>query len=348
MILLASCTTDKKVNPLLEDYGYTEVRPPSTLWPPGTIVTIARHAPLVLHPVCAPEDFLGSQLPVKVSISTDNELARKATGTFSLDANYLNRLKASGKYESLEDIKLTFSNVKVLEVFRATIFENLHKRSAGCAKAIQDVIDANEEMSFVTSVLQADVVMKAEFSKEAKLSAEAQVATELNLATQLGYKTSANNSVMGNSLYWGIRDNPRFAWLDTNGNPIKEVDDRSIIKMAALKAAEKTDGTLVAYSTPPELEEENRVYQAELKKGYSTNIFAALTTTGAPERPLSDLHTKNDKIRSFVLANLDDLAADVSKGDGEYIRSLAMLLNISDDSQHVFIREMQDRLIFQD
>lgn len=248
-IFIAGCT-NTNFGTLLAEYHYVEVRPPTTLWPPGTIVHVTRHDPLVLGVGCTADGFLGPNLLIKPSSSSSQDLARKASGTFSLDARYLETLKASGKYSDVEDIKLTFSNVSIFEVADETIFANLNNRTEACSKALSFRWTGRDEVSFVKSVLQADVIMQAKFSKETQLSASQKNAMLQSLAAELAinYSSSTNETMTGKSLYWGIRDEPRYAYMDRNGKLMAMVPD-PIIELAAMEAAKQSGGTLVAYSS---------------------------------------------------------------------------------------------------
>jgi len=341
LIPLAGCATQENIGSLLADYHYVEVRPPTTLWPPGSIVVITNRDPLVLGVVCPTDAFLGPVRP-NVSSSTNNELARKATNTFKVDARYLDQLKASGKYTSITNVNLKFSNVKVLELDRTKIFENLSKRTEGCSKAIKDALDNHEDISLVISVLQADVAIKAEFSSDANLSLQAKNNMLQDLATEIGAQstTSGSDTDEGNSLYWGIRDNQRFALLDTNGNVVKTIDKDSVIKHAAMAASKKSNGILVAYSSKPTItaNDDRRIY-AKHGESWLSSVFG---TTGTPD----DFSVANRDPDQFIIANADNLAMDISRGDGEYVRSLATILKVGKDDQRLFIEEMR-RQMFQ-
>src|SRR4029079_19685898 len=352
LLLIIGCTTQNSFNSLLRDYHYVEVRPPTTLWPPGSVVIVRERDPVVLEVVCKSQDFLGSHLTFNTSNSTTSELARKASSTFNMDASYLDQLKASGKYTEVQDVKLTYSNVKIIELDRGTIFDNLKNRQPGCSQALEDADNSKEIMSFVSSVLQADVVMRAEFSREFTGNAQAKSAILDNLAAEFGVNTTSSDksSVQGNALFWGIRELPHIAQLDANGKIRPKViraslsDDGREIENAAVAAAKKTNGTLVAYSSPSHANaaanyQEASIARREYKERMNQSSTFAMTTTPGPSG-FDDRRT----VSSFIGINAENILADLSKGDGEYIRSLATLLEVSSDNQEAFRAEMRETL----
>ncbi len=51
--------------------------------------------------------------------------------------------------------------------------------------------------------------------------------------------------------------------------------------------------------------------------------------------------TSNEKINKFVADNMDNLAKDISMGKGEYLNTLAVLMEVKEDSRVNFYKKLQ-------
>ncbi len=49
----------------------------------------------------------------------------------------------------------------------------------------------------------------------------------------------------------------------------------------------------------------------------------------------------NEKINLYVADNMDNLAKDMAKGNGEYLETLALLMNVSENEKQVFFTKLQ-------
>lgn len=49
----------------------------------------------------------------------------------------------------------------------------------------------------------------------------------------------------------------------------------------------------------------------------------------------------NEKINIYVADNMDNLAKDIAKGNGEYLETLALLMSVSDGDKQVFFSKLQ-------
>jgi hypothetical protein len=79
---------DRTLSAVVQKYAFIMIVPPSTLVPPGTIVTIVKDDPLVVGIICPARDALGAELQAKlqVSASASSKEAEELTGKFKLDA----------------------------------------------------------------------------------------------------------------------------------------------------------------------------------------------------------------------------------------------------------------------
>ncbi len=65
-------------------------------------------------------------------------------------------------------------------------------------------------------------------------------------------------------------------------------------------------------------------------------------TSGTLECKRPENLVKNDKLFRFVSENMDSVAADIASGNGEYLETVAELLNIPDEKRDKFYSRLQD------
>src|SRR5580693_3412404 len=72
----------RTVDHILQKYEFTELDPPSTLTPPGTLVVVNKAQPLVIGVICASSESLGARLTgaVLTSNSSSSKEAEELTG----------------------------------------------------------------------------------------------------------------------------------------------------------------------------------------------------------------------------------------------------------------------------
>lgn len=208
----AGCSS-QDIGSLLREYGYLELRPPSTLVPPGTVIHVRNRDPLVVGIICNQKASLGEKLSLETSRSVTSDLTSKASRTFKLSADYLNLLKAEAKYKYINNIELHLSNVSLYEIPDFIVLENFGNRRESCQKAIERRLSQGEEVTMIKAVLMADVVYNVEFETAVGLELGAKEAIVRQLAGELGADAGTANSqlVKGNSLFWGVVDDISLA-----------------------------------------------------------------------------------------------------------------------------------------
>ena len=204
-LLLQGCSNP--FGKVIGDYGYSELRPPNILVPPGTVVEIREYKPVVLDIVCTQEGSLGANFEVPESNTYDRELIKKLNELFAFDADYLRQIKGNIKLEKIKNIKLKFSNTAILQLSADAVFKNLGCRTVSCQKAIKVYLDEKRDVTMITSVLKADVEYRVDFEKEAGLGIEAkkEILKELGVELGISFKLSGEDQISGNGLFWGIR-----------------------------------------------------------------------------------------------------------------------------------------------
>lgn len=194
---------------VLKEYGYSELRPPSTLAPPGTIVHVKSKTPYEVSVICPPMEAFGPNFSPVPSDTKQTVLSSSTSKTFELDAGYLDLLKADSRYKDLKSIKVLLSNVKVPIITDEMVVKNVSNRSLTCAEAVKNRRSQKFDLTVVDSVLIADVVYSIEFDSKLNLSVEVKKGLIQGLSPKLGADSSTvtAESVNGKSLYWGISEN---------------------------------------------------------------------------------------------------------------------------------------------
>ena len=213
VLLMTGCSGT--IGSTLKTYKYAELRPPTNLIPPGTLVEVVEENPLVINIVCTQGNSLGVNFRVPESPTYNYDLVNSMSRTFEIDSGMLNRIRGEAKYKNIKKIKMTFSNVKISQLSADTVYASLNYRAGECQKAVDDYINDKRKITMVTPVLKADVTYDIEFEHGVDIKAELkeEIYKDLTPKLGLGIKNDGKERMSGEGLYWGIRDDARFATL---------------------------------------------------------------------------------------------------------------------------------------
>ena len=209
----------------LTQYGFVELRPPSTLLPPGTIVRLRSREPLQAQIVCTQKGALGATVEVQSSDSNSTSLGSRAEKSFQLEASAMPFLATKSAYQSIGSVVVQLSNVRVLEIADSTVYEGAAQRSESCRRAIDSLnADPATQVSMIKSVLAADVSYGVEFKTSETLDAGSRLALVKALAVDLGADADSATAeqVKGSSLFWGVTDEIRLAQLGEHAEAVAE------------------------------------------------------------------------------------------------------------------------------
>jgi hypothetical protein len=89
------------------------------------------------------------------------------------------------------------------------------------------------------------------------------------------------------------------------------------------------------------------------KSGLLANICAVTTngtsgnqtfgiTSGTSGCNSGDAVALNERLDKFVADNMDNLATDIAKGNGEYLDSLSVLMDVNDDNKAAFNNKLKN------
>ena len=207
----------------LTQYGFVELRPPSTLLPPGTIVLLRSRNPLRAQIVCTQKAALGSTVEVQSSDSKSTSLASQSEKAFRLDASAMPWLATKSAYQAIGGVVMQLSNVRLLEIPDTAVYEGAAQRSEACMRAVGDLHgDPANPVSMIKSVLAADVSYGVEFKTSASLDVGSRLALVRALALDLGADADSATAeqVRGSSLFWGVTDEIRLAQVGVHAEAL--------------------------------------------------------------------------------------------------------------------------------
>lgn len=72
---------------------------------------------------------------------------------------------------------------------------------------------------------------------------------------------------------------------------------------------------------------------------FGNQTFAITSGTSNAEKPADFWASK--KLHTYVAENMDNLATDIAKGDGEYLNTLAVLMEVPEDQRAGFYANLQ-------
>lgn len=255
LILILSGCGPATVGETISTYGYNEFRPPSTLYPPGTLIAIDHSGGVIVSRlICPASDVLGTD-PSTVTSHTQNiEITNKTDGQFDLSADYIKVLKADIKYKYLKDVTLKLNGASVIDIAYDKFW------SANPTEACKHTVEAVRKrmrLSLVTSVLQANVDYTLTFETGADATIQAQITKALSTTLVASGTVSYGNHISGIGLYWGLKEDGNlisdlFPELETNtlvaANPnssrihfARAQDPERLIPVKALLQASTSD-----------------------------------------------------------------------------------------------------------
>ena len=207
----------------LQRYDFRELRPPSRLVPPGTIVSLPDAGSARPRIICERAAALGPDFEAPFSPTADLKLTRDVTKELGIDGDYLSDLRTKAGYQSIKSIRLQLSNVYVAQVSWDRVVGAVLKRQrrAECWDAMELAHSEDVPMSMVEAVIRADVRFSVEYRRDLVVGADRRQIAE-SLAADLGLvgvhlKSVGSEEIEGNGLFWGIRDDQRLLAPDTVG-----------------------------------------------------------------------------------------------------------------------------------
>lgn len=200
-ILTASCTTN--LARTIKEMGHQELRPPTTLTPPGTIVVIRDASPLELAVVCTQEEVVKSR-DILRSRTESVKLAEKTKTSFHVGADYLVAYGIDVKESHLESVSLSMTDAQVLEIPDAAIAAGALALSPSCRQAIEVRRDHHRTVGLIKSALRANVVYTLAFDDTVDGTGKATLLSGLAIKLGGSVESTRASTIRGEGLYWGV------------------------------------------------------------------------------------------------------------------------------------------------
>lgn len=197
---------------ILKQNGFSELRPPSTYVPPGTVVYIRDRKPLHVGIVCDQASSLGEPRLLRSS-SMESRLNRVTTIRFDMSPRFIHRLLSGLRSQFVRSITFDLVNVQVLEISDSEVFRSVLNRSRDCWSAMHYRQIDGEALSLVKAAFRADVTFYVDFDREAGLNPGSREKLLGELAAGLGADAvdKSTNRMFGRNLIWGIVDDTSLA-----------------------------------------------------------------------------------------------------------------------------------------
>lgn len=211
-------TPDRTMSQVLAEYGFTELRPPSLLLPPGTLISPTSDSPLIAEIICPQRNALCEETSIEASPTATSDLRKQFSGRMVMSQDYVDSLRLESRFNALRSISMSLSNVAVLEISDDIVFDCIADRKSSCRQAVQSRLDGGLPVSMVKKVLRADV--RYDVRVESSASASTKAAILNGLSAELGGETEQNDhaSIQGDGLYWGIVDSRRLGEFQPDGS----------------------------------------------------------------------------------------------------------------------------------
>ncbi len=193
---------------LLDTLGFVELKPPTTLFMPGTVVSVVQGDPLKLKTVCLPNEAFGPEAEkgVRQSASADVDINQFLAAEFRFSESELRQLKAKGGIDSVKDLVFKLQNVRVAEMPDTAAIRGTAQRSEECRQAIAYRKMVGDEVSVVRAVFVADAEYAVAFQAGVNAEGQARAMNSLALELQAVIRDDKVKRLVGKQLVWGLSE----------------------------------------------------------------------------------------------------------------------------------------------
>lgn len=226
-LLLSGCS--RPIREQLKEFGFSEIQPPSTLLPPGTVIMVKQQDPLIVSIVCTAQNAYGAEIASKLvkSASTTSMKSSSLEGSFDMAADYVKSVSGSAQGSSIERIGVTMANVGLDELPDDAVMASIKSRTPECRDAIKLRRASGAQVSMVKSVVAADVTYVIRYRSSVDATVRADMTKQVAARLGLSGATASDASVAGTHLYWGIRDDMALAAYEGTGLPATGTANRA-------------------------------------------------------------------------------------------------------------------------
>jgi hypothetical protein len=212
---------------VLNRNGYLEIRPATNFGGPGTIVTVDLKTDnfVMMHPTCNMDWTEVSSL-WQSSPSVDTNIASELSGEFKLGLDMLERTGLDVGANVINEIDMTFTNTKVLVLSDESRFGLEAKYLKGdCLHAVLRITEVDKKcVTQPISAMQADINYHVKFSDKVDASDKEKILSKVSGALATDGRTDTSDSIIGKSLFVGMKLDGAWCIVPNNGEPEKSVE----------------------------------------------------------------------------------------------------------------------------
>ncbi|MCY0986458.1 hypothetical protein OV203_04975 [Nannocystis sp. ILAH1] len=196
---------------ILADGGYSELRAPTRLLSPGTVVVMSRRDPLEVGILCTASEVLAGGVEPLVSRPDITRRLRRGR-SFRVDTDAVLPVRAATALSTVRRIDVRPLDVRVLSLPDAGVPRPIVPRTPACRQAIEAARAAGAEVAMVRAVLVADVAYSVRFKPGNRLPPASRLRVVKALAPGLGadVATASESRVEGRALVWGAIEDTRL------------------------------------------------------------------------------------------------------------------------------------------
>ncbi len=208
-----------KMGVVLRQFGYTELKPPSQLMKPGTMVFVEGTDPFEAGIICTQALSLGKKFKPIQTPTSNETLSRANQVKFDLGADYLQMVTAKAEFSAVKSITVELKNPMIYTLSDIDVINAIKERDPVCSQAVTSRLRAGFPVTMISRALMADVTYHVSFKEDASVDASVRLAVLAGLAPQLGISKGTNNdhSISGKDLFWGVMDDTYLSRLSMNG-----------------------------------------------------------------------------------------------------------------------------------
>lgn len=205
LALLVSCPG---MGAMLRQFGFTELKPPSQLLKPGTMVWVEKSKPFKAGVICTQPMSLGAKFRPMKSPTSSQTLKRAANVKVDIGADVLSLVRGKADVEAVRSVTVELHNPVLYELSDMDVLSAMPNRDPICAQAISHRLQAGFPVTMISKALMADVVYSVQWKQGVELDARARIDVLSGLAPHLGVQqgTVREDCIQGKSLFWGIMD----------------------------------------------------------------------------------------------------------------------------------------------
>jgi hypothetical protein len=217
MLFLSSCP---KMGEMLRSFGYTELRPPSQLMMPGTMVWVEKTKPFKAGIICTQAMSLGKDFKPINSPTSNSTLNRASNVKVDIGADLLNLVQGKAAMSAIHSVKVELANPVIYTLSDMDVLNAIPHRDPVCSQAILGRLRAGFPVTMIGRALMADVIYSVQWKQGIELDVRARIEALSGLAPHLGVSEGniRENTITGKNLFWGVMDDVYLSKLALNGN----------------------------------------------------------------------------------------------------------------------------------